>query len=163
VETQGPIVMRGYLDDPELTAAAVKDGWLRNGDLGSLDNNGYLTLAARASEVIISGGFNVYPAEVESVIVQVPGIRECCVFAVDDDYWGERIEAAAVARAGVSVSEVDIIEFVRRELGPVRTPKAVHFVEALPRNAVGKVVRRQICEFVLGTYAEGENSDDEQL
>lgn len=148
VEASGPIVMRGYLDEPELTAAAFHDGWLRTGDLGSLDDNGYLTLAGRAGEVIISGGFNVYPAEVENVLAKLPGVRECCVFAVEDDYWGERVDAAVVIEPGVKVTEADVTAFVKAELGPVRTPKTVHFVDGLPRNAVGKVVRRDMPKFV---------------
>ena len=148
VEARGPIVMRGYLDEPALTEAAFHDGWLRTGDLGSLDNGGYLTLAGRAGEVIISGGFNVYPAEVENVLAKLPGIRECCVFAVEDEYWGERIDAAIVIEPGASFTEADIREFVRQELGSVRTPKAVHFLTALPRNAVGKIVRREMSTLV---------------
>jgi acyl-CoA synthetase (AMP-forming)/AMP-acid ligase II len=144
VEAMGPIVMRGYLDEPELTAGAFHDGWLRTGDLGSLDADGYLTLAGRASEVIISGGFNVYPAEIENVLARVDGIRECCVFAVEDEYWGERVEAAIVVEPGTEVAEADVIAFVKAELGPVRAPKAVHVVQSLPRNAVGKVVRRNM-------------------
>ena len=141
--------MRGYLDDAELTDAAFHDGWLRTGDLGFLDDEGYLTLAGRAGEVIISGGFNVYPAEVENVLATLPGMRECCVFAVEDDYWGERIEAAVVIESGANLSETEVIEVARRKLGSVRAPKAVHFVDALPRNAVGKVVRRDLPGLVL--------------
>lgn len=144
IETKGPIVMQGYLDEPELTAATIKDDWLGTGDLGSFDADGYLTLAGRISEVIITGGFNVYPAEIESVLAKVPGVRECCVFGIADEYWGERIEAALVASS--DTDETLVFEIVKRELGSVRTPKAVHFVEELPRNAVGKVVRREMAE-----------------
>jgi len=142
IETKGPIVMQGYLDEPELTAATIRDGWLRTGDLGSLDGDGYLTLAGRVSDVIITGGFNVYPAEVENALATIPGVRECCVFGVPDEYWGERIEAALVADS--DTNESSAIAAVKQQLGSVRTPKALHFLPELPRNAVGKVVRRDI-------------------
>jgi acyl-CoA synthetase (AMP-forming)/AMP-acid ligase II len=148
IEAKGPIVMREYLDEPGMTAATIHDGWLRTGDLGSLDGTGNLTLAGRASEVIITGGFNVYPAEIESVLARAPGIRECCVYGTDDPYWGERIEAVIVSVAGSEMTEAEILAFVKKELGPVRTPKALHSVDALPRNAVGKVLRRDMPHLV---------------
>ena len=144
IEVEGPIVMQAYLDEPDLTDATLRDGWLRTGDLGSLDESGYLTLSGRASEVIITGGFNVYPAEIENVLARAPGVQECCVYGVDDSYWGERIEAVIVTVAGCDQSERGILEFVKNELGAVRTPKALYVVDALPRNAVGKVVRRDM-------------------
>lgn len=146
IETKGPIVMQGYLDEPQLTADTLQNGWLRTGDLGALDADGYLTLAGRSNEVIITGGFNVYPAEIENVLATVPGIRECCVFGVPDDYWGERIEAVLVTNE--TLDESQVIAVVKRELGSVRTPKALHVVDALPRNAVGKVVRRDMIELL---------------
>ena len=146
IEARGPIVMAGYLDDTDLTSATIHDGWLKTGDRGSLDESGYLTLSGRASEVIISGGFNIYPAEIENVLARAPGIRECCVFAVADEYWGERIEAAVVCDD--NAVDDDVLEFVRDAVGPVRMPKALHRVRALPRNAVGKVVRRDMPGFV---------------
>jgi acyl-CoA synthetase (AMP-forming)/AMP-acid ligase II len=148
VEAKGPIVMQGYLDEPALTGVTMRDGWLRTGDLGFLNEAGYLTLSGRVGEVIITGGFKVYPAEVENVMAKVPGVRECCVYSVDDGYWGERIEAVVVLDADSSTSESEIMAFIRNELGPVRTPKALHKVAALPRNAVGKVVRRDVPAYV---------------
>lgn len=144
IEVKGAIVMQAYLDQPEMTSATIRDGWLRTGDLGSLDESGSLTLAGRASEVIITGGFNVYPAEIENVLANAPGVRECCVYSTDDSYWGERIEAVIVADAGRETTEAEILQYVRKELGPVRTPKALYKIDALPRNAVGKVVRRDM-------------------
>lgn len=144
IETKGPIVMQGYLDDPELTEAAIHDGWLATGDLGSVDAAGYLTLAGRVSEVIITGGFNVYPAEIENAVATIPGVRECCVFGIPDDYWGERVEIAVVGDG--DITDASILQTVREKLGAVRTPKAVHFVDELPRNAVGKVVRRDLAK-----------------
>jgi acyl-CoA synthetase (AMP-forming)/AMP-acid ligase II len=144
IEVKGPIVMQAYLDEPEMTAATIHDGWLCTGDLGSLDESGNLMLSGRASEVIITGGFNVYPAEIENVLARAPGVRECCVYSTDDPYWGERIEAVVVSDPGSETTEADTLAFVKQELGPVRTPKVLHKVDALPRNAVGKVVRRDM-------------------
>lgn len=160
VEVRGPIVMREYLDEPEMTAAAIHDGWLRTGDLGCLDDSGILTLAGRASEVIITGGFNVYPAEIENVLARAPGVRECCVYGVDDPYWGERIEAVIVTEAGGNTSEDEVLAFVKEELGSVRTPKALHVADELPRNAVGKVVRREVREYL---QTQQEVNDVESL
>jgi acyl-CoA synthetase (AMP-forming)/AMP-acid ligase II len=148
IEVQGPIVMKAYLDEPGLTDATLRDNWLRTGDLGSLDETGCLTLSGRASEVIITGGFNVYPAEIENVLAKAPGVRECCVYGVDDSYWGERIEAVVVPDPGSNASNADILGFVKEELGSIRTPKALHVVDVLPRNAVGKVVRLEMPGFV---------------
>lgn len=148
--------MQAYLDEPGLTDATVRDGWLRTGDLGFLDASGYLTLAGRASEVIITGGFNVYPAEIENVLARVPGIRESCAYSVEDPYWGERIEAVIVRDANSTLSEADILETVRQELGPVRTPKALHTIEALPRNAVGKVVRREMPDLIQSLQEQSD-------
>ena len=158
VEAKGPIVMKAYLDEPELTDATIRDGWLVTGDLGSLDDAGYLALSGRASEVIITGGFNVYPAEIENVLAKAPGVRECCVFAVPDSYWGERIEAVIVPESGTAVSDAEILQLVKQELGSVRTPKALHVVDEIPRNAVGKVVRRDLPDLI----ALMPDSDDAQ-
>ena len=144
VETHGPIVMQGYLDDPALTKTVTRNGWLSTGDLGSLNDKGYLTLAGRIGDVIITGGFNIYPAEIENVLANMPGVRECCVFGIRDDYWGERIEAAVVADRNIEAASV--IAFLKQKLGSIRTPKALHFVDELPRNAVGKVVRRDLAD-----------------
>jgi len=144
IEVKGPIVMQAYFDEPEMTAATIHDDWLRTGDLGFIDESGNLTLSGRASEVIITGGFSVYPAEIENVLARVPGVRECCVYSTDDPYWGERIEAVIVSDPGSETTKAEILAFVKQELGPVRTPKALHVVDALPRNAVGKVVRRDM-------------------
>jgi len=157
VEARGPIVMQGYLDEARLTDAAIRDGWLSTGDLGSVDAEGYLTLAGRSHDVIITGGFNVYPAEIEHVLARIPGIRECCVYGVPDDYWGERIEAAVVAPSGID--DTTIAAIVRRALGPVRTPKAMHRVDELPVNAVGKVVRRDVARWLANRQRQASGPE----
>ena len=144
VRVKGPIVMAAYLDDTEHTQRAVRSGWLHTGDHGFLDDAGYLKLVGRASEMIISGGFNVFPAEVENALAAIPGVIESCVFGVPDEYWGERIEAAVVLSVDDALEDHAILDAVREAIGPVRTPKRLHRLAALPRNAVGKVVRADL-------------------
>ncbi|WP_171016088.1 AMP-binding protein [Ramlibacter sp. 2FC] len=146
VVARGDLLMKGYLDNDEMTARTIVDGWLHTGDTGSFDQDGFLTIRGRLKEMIISGGFNVYPADVEGVLSRHPGVHESVVFGVADDKWGERVEAAVVLRGGARVGEQDLVQFVKDELGSIQTPKSVHIVSDLPRNEVGKVVRRDVKE-----------------
>ena len=148
VVVRGDLVMSGYLDQPELTAQALVDGWLHTGDLGTLDERGYLYLRGRSREVIISGGFNIFPADVESALCRHPAVAECSVFGVDDPKWGEAVHAAVSLHPGADASESDIIRFVKQELDSVKAPKRVHFLASLPHNAVGKVSRREVKELI---------------
>ncbi|MBB6520543.1 class I adenylate-forming enzyme family protein [Pseudoteredinibacter isoporae] len=141
---RGEIIMAGYFEEPEKTCETIREGWLYTGDLGYIDQNGYLFLQGRAKELIISGGFNVYPAEVENVLSEIPGVRESAVFSVDDEYWGERVEAAICLDQAFDLSDEDLSQKLRAELGAVKTPKAFHRLEQLPRNPVGKVVKREV-------------------
>ncbi len=149
VVVRGDLVMTGYLDQPELTAQTIVDGWLHTGDLGLLDSRGYLYLKGRTREVIISGGFNIFPADVESVLSRHPAVAECAVFGVEDAKWGEAVHAAVRLRSPATVSEGDLISYVKGALDSVKAPKRIHFVEALPHNAVGKVSRGEVKAMVL--------------
>lgn len=140
---RGDLLMSGYLDEPAETAKTVVDGWLHTGDAGVLDERGYLFIKDRLRDMIISGGFNVYPTEVEAALSRHPAVRECIVFGVPDAKWGERVEAAVVADGAHGLTGAALKQFGKDQLGPVRTPKTVHFVDALPRSAVGKVLRRE--------------------
>ena len=144
VAVRGDIVMPGYFETPENTTRAFENGWLLTGDLGYLDDCGYLFLQGRSKELIISGGFNVYPAEVENALMTLPEVRECIAFGVEDDYWGERVEAAVCLTASSAAEGDSIRARVRPLLGDVKTPKAIHILDELPRNPVGKVVRREV-------------------
>lgn len=137
----GDLADTTYLDDPEQTAASRHQNWLKTGDIGRIDEDGYLFLLGRSKEMIISGGYNIYPAEVERALAAHPAVREVCAFGVADEKWGERLEAAVAAD---SVDEETLRAFVREAIGPVRTPKRLHLLSALPRNPVGKVVRNDV-------------------
>ena len=155
IVARGDLLMKGYLDNPELTGKTVIDGWLHTGDTGVFDRDGFLTIKGRLKDMIISGGFNVYPADVESALSRHPGVHESVVFGVADDKWGERVEAAVVLRKGSSLQAADLIQFVKSELGSVQAPKTVHIVADLPRNEVGKVLRRDVKGLFDGSSAGG--------
>lgn len=140
---RGDLVMNGYLDMPEETAKTIVDGWLHTGDAGYIDERGYVFIKDRIRDVIITGGFNVYPTDVEAVLVKHPAVYECIVFSVPDDHWGERVEAAVQLHANAQFDEAEILGFLKERIGSVKTPKKIHVVETLPRSAVGKVLRRE--------------------
>lgn len=142
----GDLVMNRYLDMPAQTAETLKDGWLHTGDLGALDERGFLYIKDRIRDVVISGGFNVYPSDVEAALVKHPAIYECVVFGVPDDKWGEAVTAAVQLRAGAQADEADIIAFAKEHVGSVKAPKRVVFYDSLPRSSVGKVQRREVRE-----------------
>ena len=140
---KGDLVMQGYLDMPEKTAETIIDGWLHTGDVGVIDERGFVFIKDRIRDVVITGGFNVYPSDVEAVLGQHPDVTECVVFGLPDKKWGEVLLAAVEVRDGADISGEDIISFVRERLDGVKTPKAIHIVNELPRSPVGKVLRRE--------------------
>lgn len=142
---RGPNVMLGYLDDPEATAAAVDaDGWLHTGDVGKIDERGYLSITDRLKDMYICGGFNVYPAEIEQVLARLPGVAESAVVGLADARLGEVGVAHVVTSAGFELTEAQVIEFCRERLANYKVPRVVEFVPALPRNAMGKVLKTQL-------------------
>ncbi len=144
IVVRGDLLMSGYLDDAEQTAEALVDGWLHTGDVGYLDERGFLFLKDRMKDVIISGGFNVYPSDVEAALVAHPAIHECVVFGCPDEKWGEAVQVAVELRKGAVASAEDIIAFAKHQVGSVQAPKHVYFLDNLPRSAVGKVQRREV-------------------
>jgi len=139
--------MAGYWNNPEATAAVITDdGWLKTGDIGVEDEDGYITMVDRKQEMIISGGFNVYPMEVERVLEQHPEVLECAVFGVPHDEWGEAVTAAVVPAPGATLDGQAIIEYCRRHVSRYKVPKFVEFHGRLPRNTAGKVLRRVLRE-----------------
>ena len=144
IVVRGSLVMNGYLDRPDLTAQTIVDGWLHTGDLGMMDDRGYVYLRARLRELINTGGFKVFPGDVEAVLAKHPAIAECSVFGAPDEKWGEAVHAAVRLADGAAVSAGELIAFVKAELGSVKAPKTIHFVAELPRNAAGKVSRAAV-------------------
>jgi acyl-CoA synthetase (AMP-forming)/AMP-acid ligase II len=139
-------VMTGYAKRPEDSAAAMPgDGWLRTGDAGYLQD-GYLYLKDRVKDMIISGGENVYPAEVENALMPHPDILDVAVIGVPDDKWGETVKAVVVARPGSSPDPSEIIAFCRTRLAHFKCPTSIDFVEVLPRNPSGKVLKTELRE-----------------
>ena len=146
---RGPNVMLGYLDDPEATAAAIDaDGWLHTGDVGRVDDAGNLSITDRLKDMYISGGFNVYPAEVEQVLARLDGVAESAVIGVPDDRLGEVGKAFVVAKPGATLDEETVIAYTREHLAKFKTPQSVEFLDALPRNPGGKVVKPLLRERV---------------
>jgi acyl-CoA synthetase (AMP-forming)/AMP-acid ligase II len=137
---RGPNVMLGYLDDPEATAAAVDpDGWLHTGDVGRVDERGYLTITDRLKDMYICGGFNVYPAEVEQALARLPGVADAAVVGVPDERLGEVGKAFVVRRGDLSTE--DVVAYCKGVLANYKVPRQVEFIEVLPRNASGKVLK----------------------
>ena len=151
VVARGDLLMTGYWRMPEKTAETIQDGWLHTGDRGLIDHRGYLYLKDRLKDIVITGGFNVYPVDVENALSQYPAVHECLVFGVPDDKWGESVQAAVQIRPGHQLDEVALISFVRELLGPVQTPKRIHFYESLPRSNVGKLLKSAVLQNILNS------------
>jgi acyl-CoA synthetase (AMP-forming)/AMP-acid ligase II len=141
---RGDLVMKGYYKAPERTGETIIDGWLHTGDIGHLDADGYLFVTDRKKDMIISGGLNIYPSEIEQVIWSHPAVEDCAVIGVPDDEWGEAVKAVAELVPGADASAEELIALCKERLGGVRAPKSVDFVESLPRSANGKVLKREV-------------------
>jgi acyl-CoA synthetase (AMP-forming)/AMP-acid ligase II len=145
IATRSGSNMVGYWNLPEATARTLDaDNWLRTGDAGYIDDDGYLYIHDRIKDMIISGGENIYPAEVESAICDHPDVAEVAVVGVPDDVWGEAVKAVVVLKPGKSLSAADLIGFARERIAGFKTPKSIDFIAALPRNASGKILRRHL-------------------
>jgi long-chain acyl-CoA synthetase len=143
---RGPIVMKGYHNRPEESAQILRGGWLHTGDIGYLDSDGYLFVVDRKKDMIIRGGENIYPAELEAVLHEHPGVAEAAVVGVPDAIYGENVVAFVVARANAQLSEAELIEHVCRQVARFKAPSRVHFLAALPKSGIGKILRRVLRE-----------------
>lgn len=143
---QGPSVMLGYWKQPELTRSTLAAGWLHTGDIGVRDEDGLYYIVDRKKDMIVSGGFNVFPREVEDVIAQHPAVSTCAVIGVPDDRWGEAVKALVVLRPDATAGAEELIALVREHKGPVHAPKSLEFVESLPMTPVGKADKRALRE-----------------
>ena len=136
--------MKGYWGAPDLTAAALKDGFYHTGDVATVDEEGYLYIVDRKKEMIVSGGFNVYPLEVEKVLYAHPKVLEAAVVGVPSDQWGEEVKAVVVLKADSSATADELLSYCKQHLSGFKRPKSVDLVDELPKSDNGKVVRRLI-------------------
>jgi acyl-CoA synthetase (AMP-forming)/AMP-acid ligase II len=147
IVVRGPDVFAGYWKEPELTKQAFDaQGWLHTGDLAKVDDEGFIYIVDRSKDMIISGGFNVYPTEVEQALYAHPAVYEACVVGVPDDTWGEAVKAVVVLRPGLQATEADIVRHCREVLADFKKPRSVEFVAELPRNPNGKISRKAVRE-----------------
>jgi acyl-CoA synthetase (AMP-forming)/AMP-acid ligase II len=144
IVARGPQLMQEYWKMPAATAATVEDGWLHTGDAGRLDGEGYLYICDRIKDLIISGGENIYPREIEDVLVRHPAVLEAAVIGIPHEAYGETLMAVVAIRHGVSVAADDLVDFCAGQLGRYKIPRKIEFVEKLPRNASGKVLKKEL-------------------
>ncbi len=144
IVVRSDLVMKGYWQKPEATAETLRGGWLHTGDIGCVDADGYVYITDRKKDMIISGGSNIYPREIEEVICAHPAVFEVAVIGVPDEKWGETVKALVVPRPGAQVTEADIIEHCQRGLASYKKPHSVELLPALPKNAYGKILKREL-------------------
>jgi fatty-acyl-CoA synthase len=152
---RGPNVATGYWNAPDESAQVFVDGWFRSGDIGHFDEEGYLYVVARAKDMIISGGENIYPAEVESVLLESPAVADACVVGRPDERWGEAVVAAVVLRPGSFMTEGEALALFQGRIARYKHPREVRFVDALPRSALGKIQKQVLRESMRGAGREG--------
>ncbi len=150
---RGPTVTPGYFNRPEETERRLRDGWLHTGDIGYLDTEGYLHVLDRRDDLIVSGGENVYPAEIEEVLRSHPDVLDAATIGLPDERWGQMVVATVSLRQGATVGQEELIQFCRERIAPYKVPKRVRFAQALPRNAAGKLLRQALREEWLGETA----------
>jgi acyl-CoA synthetase (AMP-forming)/AMP-acid ligase II len=136
--------MKGYYKDPEATREVLIGGWLHTGDLARLDEEGFVYIVDRKKDVIVSGGENIYPREIEEVLYHHPKIQDVAVIGVPNSLWGESVKAIVVLKKGETMEEKEVIEYCKNHLASYKKPKVVEFVEVLPRNPSGKVLKTEL-------------------
>ncbi|NLA26783.1 MAG: long-chain fatty acid--CoA ligase, partial [Firmicutes bacterium] len=141
---KGPQVMSGYYKNPEETEKALRDGWLYTGDIGFFDEEGYLSVVDRKKDLIITGGFSVFPNEVDDILFAHPQIEEACTVGLPDEYRGENVIAYVVPLPGEELTEEEIIKYCRENLTAYKVPRKIHFVKELPKSSIGKIMRREV-------------------
>jgi len=152
IVTRSDLVMKGYWKNDEATRDTIRNGWLHTGDMGYLDERGYLFIMDRSKDMIISGGENIYPREIEEVLIKHPAVREVAVIGVPDPKWGEAVKAVVAPVEGSTVTEEELILFCKDNIAGYKKPKSVDFVKELPKNNYGKIVKRELRE----KYWEGK-------
>jgi acyl-CoA synthetase (AMP-forming)/AMP-acid ligase II len=152
---RSPTMMLGYANRPDLTKEAIVDGWYRTGDGGKLDEEGFLYLTDRIKDMIVTGGENVYPAEVETVLREHPAVADCAVYGLPDPQWGEKVCAAIEVRAGQSVTGDEVQSFVKSQIAGYKAPKQIEIIAALPRTASGKIQRGKVRQAAMENAFDG--------
>ncbi|MCH7902389.1 AMP-binding protein, partial [archaeon] len=143
---KGSNVFKGYWNCEEKTKASFHDGWFITGDIGKIDKDGYIMFMGRSKDLIISGGINIYPVEIEEVINSHPEVQESAVIGVPDKFFGEAVKAFVVLKNGITVDENDIISYCKQKVASYKKPKYIEFIENLPRNTMGKVQKNVLRE-----------------
>ncbi|MBW2441469.1 MAG: long-chain fatty acid--CoA ligase [Deltaproteobacteria bacterium] len=141
---KGPQIMMGYYKKPEETANALKDGWFFTGDIGKFDEDGYLTIVDRKKDMIIAGGYNIYPVELDDVLMGHPKILEACTIGIPHEYRGETVKAFIVVKEGEQLTEEEVVAYCKEKLAAYKVPKLIEFIDELPKSAVGKILRRKL-------------------
>jgi fatty-acyl-CoA synthase/long-chain acyl-CoA synthetase len=154
IVARGPLLLRTYYKNQKAYQDAMRDGWFFTGDLGKVDEEGYLYLVDRKKDMICSGGVNIYPSDIEAILLSHPGILESAVIGVPDPKWGEAVKAVVVLREGQGASEKELIQYCSANLAGYQVPKSVEFVQSLPRNPSGKVLRKEL----RAPYWEGQEA-----
>ena len=145
IVARGPRVMSGYWKEDDKTAKTIdKDGWVHTGDMGYMNDNGYLFIMDRSKDMIISGGENIYPREIEEVLIRHSAVREVAVIGIPDPKWGEAIKAIVAQVPETSVTEKELIDFCKDNIASYKKPKSVDFVAELPKNNYGKILKREL-------------------
>ncbi len=154
IAIQGPQVMKGYWNKPEETAATIVDGWLLTGDLGYMDDEGHFFIVDRKKDMIIAGGFNIYPREIEEVLYEHEAIQECVVAGIPDPYRGETVKAYIVLKEGYTVTEEELNAYCREQLASFKVPRVYEFRKELPKTAIGKILRRSLVDEEIAKQKE---------
>lgn len=154
IVVRGPNVMRGYWNKPEETAYALRGGWMHTGDMGYMDSDGFLYIVDRLKDVVISGGENVYSAEVEAAIYQHPAVAVCAVIGIPDEQWGEKVHAVIIPREGKTITEAELLEHCRKLIAGYKCPRSVEIRhEPMPMSGAGKILKREL----RAPYWEGKS------
>jgi len=157
IVARGKNIMMGYWKNPELTAEVLRNGWLHTGDMGTIDEDGYIYLLDRKADMIITGGENVYPKEVEDVLYEHPAVQECAVVSAPDERWGERVQAVVVLKEGAAATPEELIAHCKGKLAGYKCPKDVQIWDSLPKTPVGKIIRKEVKEFFWKGHAKRIN------
>jgi len=151
---KGPQVTKGYYKKPEETKLSIRDGWLYTGDIGTMDEEGYFFIVDRKKDMIIAGGYNIYPRDIDEVLFEHPKVAEACAIGVPDPYRGETVKAFIVLKEGEAATADEMIAFCKEKLAAYKVPKIIEFIPALPKSAVGKILRKELREMEVEKMAK---------